>query len=71
MATRVLRTYQALLTRPESFARVYDAQRVIERAGGKIRLAPTATPGIVTAVLELPPPAQPGDFLPGLPFYPA
>jgi len=65
-----LRTYQAQLSLPASIARVRAAIGAVERIGGRIEILPTATTGVTTVRLHLPPSYSPDDFLPGLPFYP-
>lgn len=62
--------YQALLARPESVAHVRQAQRAIERVGGKIVIEPPSPQGMVFVVLTLPDPFVPADFFLDLPFYP-
>lgn len=61
--------FQAQLTLPGSLARVQAATHAIEQAGGRVEIIPTATPGLTTVCLYLPPPYRPEQFLPGLPFY--
>jgi hypothetical protein len=67
MATR--RTFQAVLTRPESLDRIRQATGQIERARGRVRIESTTTMGIFTVLLELPDPYTPEMFVPGIPFY--
>ena len=62
--------YQALLARPESVVHVRQAQRAIERVGGKVVIEPPSPQGMVIVVLTLPGPFAPADFFPDLPFYP-
>ena len=64
------RSYQAMLARPESLARVRAAQRVIEQAGGKVETRQTGTPGLVAVTILLPAPYTPEQFVPGIPFFP-
>jgi hypothetical protein len=64
-----MREYHALLSRPESLARVQSAHRAIERAGGFIEIRNTTTAGLMLVVLRLPPGRTPDQFIAGLPFY--
>jgi len=65
-----MQTYQALFSRPENVARVQQARRAIEQAGGKVIIGAPAKNGMITVILTLPETSSPDDFLPGLPFYP-
>ena len=65
-----LSMYQAQLTLPASLARVRAARPDIERIGGQLEMIPTGVAGLVTVRIQLPEGYQPGQFLPGLPFYP-
>jgi hypothetical protein len=65
-----MQAYQALLARAESLASVRARRRAIEAVGGKIEIAPPTSTGMVVVKLWLPPPYQPYDFIPDLPFYP-
>ena len=67
MATR--RTFQAVLTRPESLDRIRHATPQIERVKGRVRIESTTTMGVFTVLLELPDPYTPDMFVPGIPFY--
>lgn len=62
--------YEALLAHAKSVARVKAAQPAIERAGGRVKLAPPTASGMVLVTLILPDRYTPQDFVPGLPFYP-
>lgn len=63
-----MRTYEALLSRPEQVANVKARQRDVERVGGKIRIyAPNKT-GLTLIELTLPAGIGPEVFFPGLPF---
>jgi hypothetical protein len=64
-------TYQALLSNPQNVARVQAAKGEIERAGGRISVAPPSKVGMVLVVIELPEAYRPDQFFPGMPFYPA
>jgi hypothetical protein len=66
-----LRTFEALLSRPENVARVEAERRAIERAGCMLRVSPPDRTGMILVELTLPEPYLPDDFLPRLPFYPA
>lgn len=63
------RTFQAVLTRPESLDRLRQATPQIERIKGRVRIEPTTTIGVFTVLLELPDPYMPDMFVPGLPFF--
>lgn len=63
-------TYQALLSNPDNLARVQAARRAIERAGGRVTIAPPTKTGMVAVILELPEGQRPDDLVPGIPFYP-
>ena len=65
----VRRTYQAVLTRPDSIDRVRQVVRQIESVKGRVKIELTTTVGVVTVMLELPDPYTPEVFLPGLPFF--
>jgi hypothetical protein len=65
-----MKVYEAILSQPDSLARVQTARRMIERAGGIIKLAPPTSSGMVFVTLVLPDRYLPQDFLAGLPFYP-
>ncbi len=65
----VRRTYQAVLTRPDSIDRVRQVARQIESVKGRVKIELTTTMGVVTVMLELPDPYTPEVFLPGLPFF--
>jgi len=64
------KVYEAMLSQPDSIARVQAARWAIERAGGDVKLAPPSSGGMVLVTLVLPDRYLPQDFLPGLPFYP-
>lgn len=64
-----LRSYEALLARPDNLARIEAQRRAIERAGGQIYIAPATRTGMIMVTLLLPATYRPDDFLPGLPFY--
>lgn len=65
-----LTTYQALLSNPESVARIQAGRREVERVGGKLAIAPPNKVGMVVIVLQLPEGYWPDVFFPGMPFYP-
>ena len=66
-----MRTYEALLTRPESLARVRALESAIRQVSGKVRIAPVSKSNVVAVVtLWLPDPHRPDDFLPDIPFTP-
>lgn len=65
-----MRTYEAALSRRDNIAQVKAAIRLIERIGGTVQIEPPTATGITLVVLTLPDTYQPGDILPGLPFYP-
>ena len=62
--------YQALLSNPQNIALVRSAQAAIERAGGRVSIAPPTPLGMVLVILELPEGFRPEQVCPGLPFYP-
>lgn len=62
--------YQAMLSNPANVARVRAAQRAIEQVGGKVNITSPTKVGMVVVLLALPEGYVPGQFLPGLPFYP-
>jgi hypothetical protein len=64
-----VKTYEALLASPANIAQVESTRLVIERAGGRVKLAPPTSSGMVLVTLILPDRYTPQDFLPGLPFY--
>jgi hypothetical protein len=64
-----LRSYEALLARPDNLARIEAQRRSIERAGGQLHIAPASQSGLIMVTLMLPASYRPDDFLPGLPFY--
>lgn len=63
-------TYEAVLSRPDNISQVRQEMRAIERAGGRVHLAPPTPTGMVVVTLILPSHRTPAEFLPGLPFYP-
>ncbi|HEV2237817.1 MAG TPA: hypothetical protein VGR57_14255 [Ktedonobacterales bacterium] len=63
-------TYQALIANPASVAQIRAAQRDIERAGGRVHIAPPTKVGMVLIILELPEHLTPDQLFPGVPFYP-
>ncbi len=63
--------FQALLSRPNSVARINAMRAAIERVGGFIEIESPTASGMVVVTLTLPPPYQPSAFFPDLPFYPA
>jgi hypothetical protein len=63
-------TYQALIANPASVALIRAAQRDIERAGGRVHIAPPTKVGMVLIILELPEHLMPDQLFPGVPFYP-
>jgi hypothetical protein len=65
----MMKIYEAIFSQAENLVRLQVARRAIERAGGKIKIAPPTSSGMVLVTLMLPDPAKPQDFLPGLPFY--
>ena len=65
----MMRLYEAMLSQAESIARLRAARQVIERAGGKIKIALPTANGMVLVTLLLHEPLTPQDFLPDLPFY--
>lgn len=60
--------YEALLTQSGSLARIQAMRRPIEQIGGAVRIEQAGEAILVTLIL----PAQymPGQFYPGLPFFP-
>ncbi|HEX8996048.1 MAG TPA: hypothetical protein VF812_08455 [Ktedonobacterales bacterium] len=64
-----MRAFQALLSRPESIARVRALRRTIEQAGGRVEIEPPSANGMVVVTLWLPPQYEPGEFFPDMPFY--
>lgn len=66
-----VQVYEAILSRPESIARIRAAQRNIERLGGTVTFAPPAPGGFVLVTLTLPLPLTPQQVLPGITFAPA
>ncbi|HEU5442034.1 MAG TPA: hypothetical protein VFU88_22325 [Ktedonobacterales bacterium] len=66
-----VRLYEAILSRPESIARIRAAQRDIERLGGRVSFAPPAPGGLILVTLALPETLTPAQVLPGIPFAPA
>ena len=66
-----VRTYEAVLARPETIQRARAHQRAIERLGGVIEISPPSATGMTLVRLTLPEPSAPEDVLPGLPFFPA
>lgn len=62
--------YQALLSNPASAARVQALKRAIERAGGRVSIAPPTREGMVLVILEMPDGVMPEQFFPDMPFYP-
>jgi hypothetical protein len=65
----MIQTYEAMLSQAQHVARLQAARQAIERAGGKMKIAPPTSGGLILVTLRLPDPATPQDFLPGLPFY--
>ena len=65
----MMHTYEAILSQADSIASVQAARRVIERAGGQVKIAPPSPNGMVLVTLLLPDHLTPQQFLPGLPFY--
>jgi len=63
-------TYQALLTRRESLDRVKSVRKAIEQVGGQIEVVPSGTPGMTCAIVHLPSPRHPHEFVPEIPFFP-
>jgi hypothetical protein len=64
-----VKTYEAILASPASIAQVGSARPAIERAGGRVKVAPPTSSGMVLVTLILPDNYTPQDFVPGLPFY--
>jgi hypothetical protein len=64
------RVYEALLSQGDSLALIRLVQRSIEKAGGRVKIAPPTATGMVLVTLILPEPLSPQQFLPSLPFYP-
>ncbi|HEY7834069.1 MAG TPA: hypothetical protein VIG30_10905 [Ktedonobacterales bacterium] len=64
------RTYEAVLSRPDNLTQVRQQIRMIERAGGRVRMNPPTPEGLVVVTLILPEGRVPAEFLPGLPFFP-
>lgn len=62
--------YQALLGNPQNVARVQAMRTAVERAGGRVSIAPPTKTGMVAVRLDLPPGVHPEQFCPGIPFYP-
>ena len=65
-----MRTYEVLLARPESLARVRALESAIRQVGGKVRIAPVSKSNVVAVTLWLPDSYRPDDFLPDIPFTP-
>jgi hypothetical protein len=63
-------SYQALLANQQNVAIVRSRKREVERAGGRVTMAPPTKVGVVLVILELPEGYSPDQFFPGLPFYP-
>jgi hypothetical protein len=63
-----MRSYEAVISRPDNLARIQAARRAVERIGGKIVTAPANAAGMVLVVVTLPKPYTPDDFFPGVPF---
>ncbi|MFI5274464.1 MAG: hypothetical protein ACHQ4H_15645 [Ktedonobacterales bacterium] len=63
--------FEAMLTRPESLARVRAARAPIESIGGRIEIQPSGSPDLTIVLLHLPEPYQPDEFLPEIPFFPS
>jgi hypothetical protein len=63
-----MRTYEALLSRPEQVAYVKARQRDVERAGGKLHIYAPNKAGLTLIELTLPASIGPQVFFPGLPF---
>ena len=63
-----MRSYEAVISRPDNLARIQAARRAIERVGGKIVTAPPNAAGMVLVVVTLPEAYTPEDFVPGVPF---
>lgn len=63
-------TYQAILSNPNNLARVREARRGIEAAGGTVEIALPTKEGLTLVTLMLPEGIFPNRFLPDLPFYP-
>jgi len=63
-------SYQALLANQQNVATIRSRVREVERAGGRVEIAPPTKAGMVLVVLELPEGTSPGQFFPGIPFYP-
>jgi hypothetical protein len=51
-----MRAYEAILSRPETLARIRAAQRDIERMGGKVAFAQPMPGGLILVTLLLPDP---------------
>ncbi|HEX3269929.1 MAG TPA: hypothetical protein VHR15_04710 [Ktedonobacterales bacterium] len=62
--------YQALLANQQNVALIRSRVREVERAGGQVEFAPPMKVGMVLVILELPDNRSPGEFFPGIPFYP-
>jgi hypothetical protein len=65
-----MRTYEAVVARPETITQVRAQQRTIERLGGRVEIGPPSASGMMLVRLRLPDPYTPADVLPGLPFFP-
>lgn len=68
--TRLL-VYEAVLSHSSNLARINTARSAIERAGGKLHVAPLRAGDMTLVTLTLPETHPPERFLPGLPFFPS
>jgi hypothetical protein len=62
--------YQALLANQQNVALIRSRVREVQRVGGRVEFAPPTKVGMVLVILELPDDRSPGEFFPGIPFYP-
>lgn len=63
--------YEALLTNPQSIARVQAARHAIQQLGGRVEIQGERGSPVQLVTLWLPAPHTPDEALPGLPFFPA
>jgi hypothetical protein len=64
-----IKTYEAMLARPETVRQARAQQRAIERLGGTLEISAPSATGMTLVRLTLPEPSTPADVLPELPFF--
>lgn len=65
----LMKTYEAILARPETVRQARAQQRAVERLGGTLEVSAPGATGMTLVRLTLPEPYTPADVLPDLPFF--